>query len=435
MAAFIASLRAHPRGFWFVFWGELAERASFYGMRTVLALYLLDVLRFEAAGAASVMTFFLAACYLAPLLGGFIADRFLGRFGTIAAFALPYLVGHLVLGGIPTRTGLGIALVLLALGSGAIKPNTSTLMGMIYEAEKKTALLGRAFSYFYAAINIGSALSSLGLPLVRERYGYATALAIPAALMAVGFLLFVAGRRHYPKEPVRRAKTPEERAAARASLRKLAGLFGLIAVFWFVYDQSASTWIFFARDRANLTLWEGAAITPDQIQGANPVFILVLTPLFNRLWVWLEARRGAPVPDTTKMRYGFWIVVFAMAGMALVGVAAQTGKVSAWWLLLATFVITLAELCISVVGLELAYRRAAPGTKSAVTGAFLATVFIGDMFGGLFSQLYGRVSPGMYFLLQALIAAGAALIFARVAAGGGEAEPSGAAGAAVSGQA
>ena len=415
---FVESLRAHPRGFWFVFWGELAERASFYGMRTVLALYLLDVLRFEPAGAASVMTFFLAACYLAPLLGGFIADRFLGRFGTIAAFALPYLAGHLVLGFVPTRAGLGVALVLLALGSGAIKPNTSTLMGMIYEAEKKTALLGRAFSYFYAAINLGSALSSLGLPLVRERYGYATALAIPAALMAVGFLLFVAGRRYYPKEAVRRAPSAEERAASRASLRKLAGLFGLIAVFWFVYDQSASTWIFFARDRANLTLWEGVTITPDQIQGTNPVFILVLTPLFNRLWVWLEARRGAPVPDTTKMRYGFWIVVLAMGGMALAGAAAQNGKVSAWWLLLATFVITLAELCISVVGLELAYRRAAPGTKSAVTAAFLATVFVGDMFGGLFSQLYGRVSPGVYFLLQALIAAGAALLFARVAAGG-----------------
>lgn len=435
MTAFIASLRAHPRGFWFVFWGELAERASFYGMRTVLALYLLDVLRFEPAGAASVMTFFLAACYLAPLLGGFIADRFLGRFGTIAAFALPYLVGHLVLGAVPTRAGLGVALVLLALGSGAIKPNTSTLMGMIYEAEKKTALLGRAFSYFYAAINIGSALSSLGLPLVRERYGYATALMIPAALMAVGFLLFVAGRRHYPKEPPRSAPSPEQRAASRTTLRKLLGLFGLVAVFWFVYDQSASTWIFFARESANLTLWGDVAITPDQIQGTNPVFILVLTPLFNRLWVWLEARRGAPVPDTTKMRYGFWIVVFAMAGMALVGVAAQTGKVSAWWLLLATFVITLAELCISVVGLELAYRRAAPGTKSAVTAAFLATVFVGDLFGGLFSQLYGRVSPGAYFLLQALIAAGAALIFARVAAAGDRSAPPDAAGSPVSEQA
>src|SRR5262245_7339792 len=231
--SFVASLRAHPRGFWFVFWGELAERASFYGMRTVLALYLLDVLRFAPAGAATVMTWFLAAAYLTPILGGYIADRFLGRFGTIAAFALPYLAGHLVLAAVPTRLGLGIALVLLGLGSGAIKPNTSTLMGMIYEAEKKTALLGRAFSYFYAAINVGSALTSLGLPLVREAYGYATALLVPAVLMAVSFALFVAGRRHYPADPPRRAPSATERAAARASIRRLAPLFGLIAVFWF----------------------------------------------------------------------------------------------------------------------------------------------------------------------------------------------------------
>lgn len=408
---------AHPRGFWFVFWGELAERASFYGMRTLLALYMLDVLAFEPAGAASVMTFFLAACYLAPLLGGYIADRLLGRFGTIAAFALPYIAGHLVLGFVPTRAGLGIALVLLALGSGAIKPNTSTLMGMIYESEKKTALLGRAFSYFYAAINAGSAVASLGLPLVRERYGYEVALAIPAALMAVAFAIFVAGRRYYPAEPPRRAPTIAEKSEARLQIRKLAGLFGLIAVFWFVYDQSASTWIFFARDHANLKLWGDFSITPDQIQGTNPVFILILTPIFNRLWTWLEARRGTPVPDTTKMRYGFWIVVGAMAGMALAGAAAERAPVSAAWLLLATFVITLAELCISVVGLELAYKRAAPGTKSAVTAAFLATVFVGDFFGGFFSQLYGVVSPGVYFLMQAVIAAGAAVLFHRVALG------------------
>lgn len=409
------SLRDHPRGFWFVFWGELAERASFYGMRTLLALYMLEVLHFEAAGAASVMTFFLAAAYLAPVLGGYIADRWLGRFGTIVAFALPYLAGHLILGLIQTRAGLGIALLLLALGSGAIKPNTSTLMGMIYEAEKKNALLGRAFSYFYASINVGAALTSLSLPLVRDRWGYAVALAIPAALMAIAFAIFVAGRRFYPPEPERRVPTVEERVAARVQIKQLAGLFGLIAMFWFVYDQSASTWIFFARDHADLTLFGSVTITPDQIQGMNPVFILLLTPVFNRLWPWIEARTGAPLADTTKMHYGFWIVVLTMIGMAAAGAAAADGKVSAWWLLAATFVITLAELCISVVGLELAYRRATPGTKSAVTGAFLATVFLGDLLGGFFAQLYGRVSPGAYFLMQAGIAALAALAFRWVA--------------------
>lgn len=419
-AGLIDRLREHPKGFWFVFWGELAERASFYGMRTILALFLIDELGFERAGAASVMTFFLAAAYLAPLLGGLIADRFLGRFRTIAAFALPYIAGHVVLGLVPTRTGLFVSLVLLALGSGAIKPNTSTLMGMIYDAEKKTALLGRAFSYFYAAINVGSAIASLGLPLVRERYGYATALLIPAGLMALAFGLFAAGKPHYPKEPPRRAPSPEDRAASRQTIRKLSGLFGLIAVFWFVYDQSASTWIYFARDRARLDLWPGVAITPDQIQGLNPILILVLTPLFNTLWTWLGKRRGAEVRDTQKMAVGFWITVVCMAIMAGVGLLSDSAKVSVWWLLTVTFIITLAELCISVVGLELAYRRATPGTKSAITGAFLATVFVGDFAGGLFAGLYGRLSPGEYFAVQALVCALAALAFSRVARGLGK---------------
>jgi POT family proton-dependent oligopeptide transporter len=246
-------------------------------------------------------------------------------------------------------------------------------------------------------------------------YGYTPALVLPAVLMAISFVLFVAGRRHYPAEPPRRAPTTAERTAARSSIRTLAPLFGLIAVFWFVYDQTASTWIFFARDFADLGLWGSFSITPDQIQAANPIFILVLTPIYNRLWSWLEVRRGTAVPDTRKMRYGFWIVVLAMAGMAVAGMSAAGGKVSAWWLLLATFVITLAELCISVVGLELAFRRAAPGTRSAVTGAFLATTFVGDLFGGMFAQLYGRVSPGVYFLLQAGIAAAAALAFGWIA--------------------
>src|SRR4029078_7126809 len=110
-------------------WGELAERASYYGMPTLLALYLVDSLRYGTPDAASIVQFFMAACYVTPVLGGWVADRFLGRYRTIAWFAIPYILGHLILGGVSPRTGLFIALPLLALGSGAIKPNTSTLMG------------------------------------------------------------------------------------------------------------------------------------------------------------------------------------------------------------------------------------------------------------------------------------------------------------------
>lgn len=423
MPNLIARLHQQPTGFWFIFWGELAERGSFYGMRTILALYMTTVLGFRDANGAAVMHAFIAACYITPLLGGYLADRVLGRYRTILYFSGPYILGHVVLGSWETRSGLTVALVLLALGSGSIKPNTSTLMGQMYEAQKKDHLLTEAFSYFYAAINIGAALATLSLPVIRDRvaatstleHGYAVALMVPAALMTGAFFLFAIGRRYYPAEDVtdRPRKTTAQREAEWRTLRRLAGVFTLIAVFWFVYDQSASTWIYFANKHMNLDLGLGFRTTADQIQGLNPVLIVMLTPTFNWLWTYLKERRaGAEVPDTRKMLIGFAIVIVCMATMSIAGFLSEAGKVTVWWLVLATFVITLAELCISVVGLEFAFRMAAPGTRSSVTAVFLFTVFGGDLIAGIFDRyLWDTVSPGLFFALQAAIMGVATCMF------------------------
>src|SRR5579864_7220602 len=101
----LARLRQHPVGFWFVFTGELAERASYYGMRTLLALYMIDVLGFSAAGGATVMKAFMAACYLTPFVGGWVAEKYLGRYKTILYYSFPYVLGHIILGGVQTRSG------------------------------------------------------------------------------------------------------------------------------------------------------------------------------------------------------------------------------------------------------------------------------------------------------------------------------------------
>lgn len=424
----IARLKEHPRGFWYIFWGELAERASFYGMRTVLALYMTTVLKFEQEDGAAIMHGFIAACYLTPLLGGFLADRVLGRYKTILYFSGPYILGHIILGGLESRTGLFIALGLLALGSGSIKPNTSTLMGQMYEEQKKGKLLTEAFSYFYAAVNIGSAIATLSLPWVRDTVaktstierGYAVALMIPAALMAVAFVFFAIGKKHYPQEQVKDLppKTAEQKAAERATLARIGGIFALIAIFWFVYDQSASTWVYFAANHMDLRLFGDFSVTPDQIQGLNPVLIVVLTPIFNVLWEILRQRRGGEqVPHTRKMLLGFFIVIGCMAIMTMAGYMAGEGKVSVWWMCLATLVITLAELCISVVGLEFAFKVAAPGTKSVVTAAFLCTTFFGDLIAGIFDKaLWNKISPGNFFAVQTgiiIVAAGVFYVIAR----------------------
>src|SRR5438045_3698998 len=121
-------LRSHPTGFWFIFWGEFAERASFYGMRAILATYMAKKLDLGEANSGSYFAFFTAACYFLPLVGGFVADNYIGKYKTIVGFSLPYILGHVVLG-IENTACLFIALSLLAMGAGVIKPNISTLMG------------------------------------------------------------------------------------------------------------------------------------------------------------------------------------------------------------------------------------------------------------------------------------------------------------------
>src|SRR5262249_53449919 len=123
---------SHPTGFWFFFWGEFAERCSYYGMRAILAKYMADELSLGQTNASTYMSFFIAACYLLPLAGGWVADNILGKYWTIVGFSIPYILGHVVLG-FENYTCLIIALCLLAMGSGVIKPNISTLMGLTYD--------------------------------------------------------------------------------------------------------------------------------------------------------------------------------------------------------------------------------------------------------------------------------------------------------------
>jgi POT family proton-dependent oligopeptide transporter len=404
----LTRLKDFPRGFWFVFWGELSERASYYGMRTLLALFLFEVLHFDRSKSAQTVQFFMASCYFMPLVGGYIADHFLGKFKTIIYFSFPYILGHFVLGSSRDPITLYIALGLLAVGVGSVKPNVTPLMGMIFEKAGKSYALSEAFSYFYAAINIGAFVTSAALPHIRDHYGYTVALIVPAFAMTLSTGLFAMGKKYYPQEELksRAPKSAAQKREERETLLRISGVFTLIVGFWIVYDQSASTWVFFAKDHMDLRLWPfNIVLTPDEVQAYNPLFILALTPGFIWLWNFLKKRNGVAVPATKKIIVGFAITFICMSAMALAGLLSQSGKVSVWWEVIATFVITVGELCVSVVGLELAYSVASPRTKSTVTAAFLLTIFAGDFIGGIFASYYERLNPAVYFGMQAVILA------------------------------
>lgn len=411
-----ADLSRHPAGFWFFFWGELAERSSYYGMRAILVLYMTDILKFPDSKASMVMSYFIAGCYLLPLVGGYLADNFFGKYWTIIGFSLPYILGHVVLG-VENTTFLYTALGLLAMGSGVIKPNISTLMGMTYDQQRpgQEKLRSDAFATFYGAINIGAALSSFAMPVIRTKYGYAVAFLFPAALMAVAFVVFALGKPFYAREVITRTrKTPEERRQQGIVLRRIFGLFVVVTFFWSIFDQAASTWTLFARDFLDLRLF-GRTLEPDMIQAFNPVLIILLLPPVTLFWHFLS-RRGLEMRATDKMMVGFLLTTACMAVMSAAGfLSSPQHKVSVLWEILAYVIITVAEICISVVGLELAFTAAPKSLKSFVTACWLLTVFFGNMLNAQITQWYGKIPPGKYFGMLAGLMVVVTLAFAVIA--------------------
>lgn len=325
--------KQHPIGFWFFFWGEFAERCCFYGAKVILPLFIVQVIGRDSQFAQSTVYYFVAACYFAPIIGGWIADNYLGKYRTILFFSIPYIVGQwlLVFGFLHKEIVLYLSLVLLAIGSGVIKPNISTLMGMTYDQKRpgNTALRSDAFSMFYMAINIGSALSTFAMPAVRDYYGknsfgYGMAFLCPAILMVIALFIFAIGKPYYAEETIwRKQKISAEDKEQRAKvLTRIAGLFGIITIFWMIFDQSQVTWTFTTRDCIHLELF-GLHLGPDQIQAMNPVFIVIFVPVMTLVWHWF-IHRGREVVATRKMVIGFCLTTLSMLVMAYVGFSSQS---------------------------------------------------------------------------------------------------------------
>jgi POT family proton-dependent oligopeptide transporter len=321
----LAALKSHPPGLWFFFWGEFAERCSYYGMRAILLRYMAEQLGFGDALASKGMSYFVAACYLLPLAGGYIADNFFGKYWTIVGFSIPYILGHVILG-VESTPFLVTALVLLAMGSGVIKPNISTLMGLTYDQWRpgQAKLRSDAFAIFYGAINVGAAISSFAMPMIRTRYSYSTAFLFPAALMMFSFLVFAAGKRFYGVEPPKVEKTAGERHQQAIVLRRLMGLFIVVTFFWIVFDQAATTWTLFARDYCELNVF-GYQLESDQIQGINPILIILLLPPITFFWHWLSGK-GFKLRATDKMMVGFVLTTVTTGVMATAGLLTADGQ-------------------------------------------------------------------------------------------------------------
>jgi POT family proton-dependent oligopeptide transporter len=420
---------------------EGAERFSFYGMRNILVVYMVQYLLVSQADSKASYHYFVMANYAMPLLGGWLADRFLGRYRVILFLSFGYVLGHVVVAAVETRTGLLAGCALIAIGAGGIKPCVSAFVGDQFRPDQKH-LLAKVYGLFYWMVNLGSASASLLIPVLLVRYGPSVAFGVPGVLMALALVFFVAGRKRYVNVPPtgpnphsfvkvvvsalrRRAGRPpgsdwleaagavhpvEAVDGARAVVR-ISGVFAMVAGFWALFDQKGASFILQAK-QMNLEVGaveflgmrlSGFRLEPSQLNAVNPFLVLLLVPLFQGVVYPGLVRLGVKVTPLGKMSLGMFLTAFSFVVVAAIQAVIDGGaRPHVFWQVLPILILTMGEVMISVTGLEFAFTQAPKTMKSTIMSFWLLTSAIGNFVAAVVSQ-WNRFQGAAYFLFFAAL--------------------------------
>jgi POT family proton-dependent oligopeptide transporter len=400
----------HPRGLYVLFATELWERYGFYSLMAILTLYMDEHLKFSQQLSARVYGGYIGAVYFMPLLGGFLADRYLGYARAVITGAVFMAAGYLSVasGPIPLFF-LGLALV--ATGSGFLKPNISTIVGNLYR--DIPGLRDSAFNIFYMGINIGASLAPFGVAWLRHNYGWGPALGSSALGMVLALVTFIGFRRHvaHAGERTDASARPEpdpEPAEGRRRTIALIVVFAIAVAFWIAFYQNGFTLTLWARDNTDTT------VAPEIFQSVNPIGIIVFSPILVWIWGRLRARQAEPsTPVKILIGMMFTTAVFAVMGTAgLVG--GDTGRVSPAWLVSAYALISIGEICLSPMGLSLVSKVAPPRRRGLLMGGWFVATSMGGYFSGSLGVYWGSMAHSSFFFMVAGIVAGAAVVLILV---------------------
>jgi len=376
-----------PAGIPFIIANEAAERFSFYGMRAVLVVFMTQYLLgadgmpdgMGEAEAKGWFHLFVSAVYFTPLLGALLSDGILGKYRSIILLSLVYCLGHLALAIDHTRMGLAIGLGLIAVGAGGIKPCVSAHVGDQF-GRSNGFLLSRVFSWFYFSINLGAFVSMLATPWLMKSYGASLAFAVPGVLMLLATLLFWSGRYRFVHIPPAGLSFVRETFSANglSTLGRLSLIYVFVAVFWALFDQTGSAWVLQAQHMDRYLF--GMEVLPAQIQAANPLFVMLLIPLFSYV-VYPAIDRVWQLTELRKMAIGMFITVLAFAIPTWIQLQIdQGGTPSIAWQLLAYVVLTSAEVMVAVTCLQFSYTQAPRTMKSFVMAFFMMSIAAGNLF-------------------------------------------------------
>lgn len=433
-----------PFQFRFIIGNEACERFSYYGMRSILVVFMTQHLLLAKGDATGVFHAFVAACYLMPLLGAFLSDRFLGKYNTILYISLFYCLGHGVLAVWESKTGLYVGLALLAFGSGGIKPCVSSFLGDQFN-RANSHLLKRAYDLFYWSVNFGSFFSTLLIPYTLKHWGASVAFGIPGILMGLATLVFWLGRKHYVIVPPGRqshtagflpvffhalARLPQRRAGegfwegARHKFRPeevegakavaaIIGVFATVPMFWALFDQHGSTWVLQAQQMDRHFL--GLDLEASQIAALNPAMVMVLIPIFSFGVYPLVSRLGVKVTPLRRMSAGMILAGFSFVAAAMIQSALDHGtRVNIGWQFVPYLILTSAEVMISITGLEFAYTQAPRAMKSTIMSFWMLTVFVGNLFTAFIAKLnrFEGASQFLFFAAAMFIVSGVFIVCA-----------------------
>ncbi|MGE5100540.1 MAG: peptide MFS transporter, partial [Deltaproteobacteria bacterium] len=437
------ALLGHPRGLGLLFVTEMWERFSYYGMRAILVLYLVNALKWDTAHAANLYGTYTMLVYLTPVIGGYLADRFIGTRRSLVVGAIVISLGHFTLA-FPGMTAFYIGLGLIIIGTGFFKSNVSTMVGQIYRDGDPRRDSG--FTIFYMGINTGAFLGPIvcGGLAQSSRFGWHYGFAAAGVGMVLGLIGYLWGRERY-LPGIGMSVSRKDAATARAAEAALSTepganpvvhggigavvgaavgwflgsgnylgiLMGLVIgaalgitllgshgeerkrvialfivvffviFFWAAYEQAGSSMNLFA-DK-NTDLHAGSFMIPSSwFQSVNPAAILIFAPVFAGLWTSL-GKRGREPSTALKMVLGLALLATGFVFLVIGGSRADTGVlVSPFWLVAAYTFHTLGELCLSPVGLSYVTKVAPVRFASLLMGVwFLANAAANKIAGSL----------------------------------------------------
>ena len=392
-----------PRGLTVLFLTNMWEQFSYYGMRALLVYYMTKQLLFAQGKASIIYGAYTACAYFTPIIGGVIADRFLGKRRAIIVGASVMALGHFMMA---FESLLFVALATIALGNGLFLPSLPSQIGDLYKPADPRR--GWAYNVYYVGINIGGFLAPLICGTIGEVFGWHYGFAVAGFGMLGGLLIYLSGQRYLPVEPPRKSVKRSERGRFdRQTILLLLG-FGLaVTIFRSAYEQVGNTVALWADTGIDRTA--GAfAIPMTWFQSLNPLFVMLMTPPLLAYWS-KRAANGIDASPARRMATGAIIIALAYACLAFVAFFGGSGQANWLWLAFFFVVFTFGELFILPTGLGLFARLAPLGLGATTVAAWFLIIFTGSLSAGLVGTLWSRMPHEQYFLMLTVLCLGAAV--------------------------